>query len=106
MAKINVPTRAGALFELLKNKGMTQVDAHQKTGVDRKTMLKINRGGPVKLEKLQQLANKLQVSGDYFRHPPTGEVTPNAPEEPGTVMLRKLDAARLEKLLREADRIQ
>jgi transcriptional regulator with XRE-family HTH domain len=107
MAKINVQTRSGALFELLKKKGMTQTDAHQKTGADRKTLLKINRGGPVKLETLQQVAKKLQVPEEYFLHPPTAEATDDVDvPEPGTIMLRKLDAARLEELLKGAERLE
>jgi transcriptional regulator with XRE-family HTH domain len=107
MAKINVPTRPGALWELLKRKGMTQVDAHQMTGVDRKTLSKINRGGPLKLDKLQTVANKLGVPEDYLRQPQAVEVTDNGEvPEPGTIMLRKLDAPRLEELLAGANRIK
>ncbi len=106
MAKIKVSPHSGALSELLKKKGMTQTDARHKTGVDRKTLLKIDRGEEVKLETLQRVANKLQVTEEYFRHPPTGEVTAAAdvPPEWGTIMLRKLDVARLEELLRQAAR--
>jgi transcriptional regulator with XRE-family HTH domain len=106
VAKIKVSPHPGALSELLKKKGMTQTDARHKTGVDRKTLLKIDRGEEVKLETLQRVAIKLQVTEEYFRHPPTAEVTAAAdvPPEWGTIMLRKLDVARLEELLRQAAR--
>jgi transcriptional regulator with XRE-family HTH domain len=107
VAKIKVSPHPGALSELLKKKGMTQTDAFEKTRVDRKTLLKIERGDEVKLETLQQVAIKLQVTEEYFRHPPTAEVTAatdDAPPEWGTIMLRKLDVARLEELLRQAAR--
>jgi len=103
MAKIKVCPRPGALSELLKTKGMTQMDAKEKTRVDRKTLLKIERGNDVKLETLQKVANKLQVTEEYFRHPPAAEVTDDGDgREPGTILLRKLDAARLEELLEGA----
>lgn len=108
MAKIKVSPHPRALSDLLKKKGMTQTDARQKTGVDRKTLLKIDRGEEVKLETLQRVAIKLQVTEEYFRHPPTADVTAAAaadvPPEWGTIMLRKLDVARLEELLRQAAR--
>lgn len=101
MAKITVSPRAGALSELLKKKGMTQVDAFEKTRVDRKTLSKIDRGEEVKLETLQKVANKLQVPEEYFLHPPAGQMTGDGDiPEPGTIMLRKLDAARLEQLFK------
>jgi hypothetical protein len=69
---------------------------------------KIDRGEEVKLETLQQVANKLQVTEEYFRHPPAAEVTANddVVPEPGTVMLRKLDGAHLEQLLKGANRLE
>lgn len=86
---------------------MTQTDASQTTRVDRKTLLKIDRGGQVKLDKLQTVANKLEVPEEYFLHPPAAEVTNDGDDlEPGTIMLRKLDAARLEELLRGAKRLE
>jgi len=107
MAKIKVQPRPGALSELLKTKAMTRIDASEKTRVDRKTLSKIDRGEEVKRETLQQVANKLQVTEEYFRHPPAAEVTDKGDEPaPGTILLRKLDASRLEALLEGADRIK
>jgi transcriptional regulator with XRE-family HTH domain len=107
MAKIKVNARPGSLSELLKKKGMTQMDAKEKTGVDRKTLSKINDGEEVKLETLQKLANKLQVPEAYFlSHPvPAAADDSDVPSvlEPGTIMLRKLDWARLEELLKGAE---
>ena len=107
MAKIKICPHPGALSELLKTKGMTQMDAFEKTRVDRKTLLKIDRGEEVKLETLQQVANKLQVTEEYFRHPTVADVASDgdAPE-PGTIMLRKLHAAHLQELLVGAERLE
>jgi transcriptional regulator with XRE-family HTH domain len=107
MAKITVQPRPGALSELLKTKGMTQVDASGTTRLDRKTLSKIDRGEEVKLETLQQVANKLQVTEEYFRRSPVAEVTDKGDvPEPGTIMLRKLDGASLENLLGGTHRIK
>jgi transcriptional regulator with XRE-family HTH domain len=108
MAKIKVQPRPGALSELLKTKAMTQVDASEKTRITRKTLSKIDRGEEVKLETLQQVANKLQVTEEYFRRPPAAEVTGKGddPEQPGTILLRKVDALRLEDLFEGAQRIE
>jgi transcriptional regulator with XRE-family HTH domain len=108
MAKIKVRPHPGALSELLKKKGMTQIDAHATTGVDRKTLKKIDDGEEVKLETLQKVATKLQVPEGYFSQPAVAtdddsDVSSVLPE-PGTVMLRKLDIARLEELLRQGER--
>jgi transcriptional regulator with XRE-family HTH domain len=107
MAKIKVASRPGALSELLKSKGMTQMDAFEKTRVDRKTLRRIDRGAQVKLEKLQQVANRLQVPEGYFSHqvsPPAAADNSDVSSalEPGTIMLRKLDWRRLEELLNGA----
>ena len=102
MAKIKVRPRPGALSELLKTKGMTQMDAFEKTRVDRKTLAKIDRGEEVKLETLQQVVTKLQVTEEYFRYPPVTELIETGDDpEPGTILLRKLDVARLQELFEE-----
>jgi transcriptional regulator with XRE-family HTH domain len=106
MAKIKIRPRPGALSELLKKKGMTQMDAFEKTRVDRKTLSKIDRGEEVKLETLQQVANKLQVTEEFFRHPAAAELTGDDGPEPGTIMLRKIDAARVADLIGDAHRIK
>jgi transcriptional regulator with XRE-family HTH domain len=110
MAMIKVHPCPKALSELLKKKGITQMDASQMTGVDRKTLLKIDRGEEVKLEKLQKVANKLQVPEGYFSHPVAAAVADDSgvPSalEPGTIMLRKLDWARLEELLKGAENVR
>jgi len=110
MAKIKVRPRPGALSELLKKKGMTQVDAFEKTRVDRKTLSRIARGEEVKLETLQQVANKLQVPEGYFGHPAPSAAddidVSSAALEPGTIMLRKLDWAHLEELLTGAETLR
>jgi transcriptional regulator with XRE-family HTH domain len=103
MAKINVQPRPGALSELLKRRGMTKLDASQKTGVDRKTLSKIDHGEEVKKETLQKMANKLGVPEGYFSRPveATAADDSGVPSalEPGTIMLRKLDWTRLQELL-------
>jgi transcriptional regulator with XRE-family HTH domain len=107
MAKIKVRPRPGALAELLKTKGMTQMDAFEKTRIDRKTLSKIDRGEEVKLETLQQVANKLQVTEEYFRHSPVTEETDKGDDpEPGTILLRKLDASRLKDIFEGSERIE
>jgi transcriptional regulator with XRE-family HTH domain len=108
MAKIKVRPRPGALSELLKSKGMTQMDAASvRKCADRKTLLRIDRGEEVKRETLQQVAKQLQVPEEYFLHSPAAEATgDNDVPEPGTIMLRKLDAARLEQLLKGAERLE
>jgi transcriptional regulator with XRE-family HTH domain len=110
MAKIKVRPHAGALSALLKRKGMTQLDAHEKTRVDRKTLLRIDRGEEVKLETLQQVAMKLQVTEEQFTHPSSANATDDGDRlsavEPGNIMLRKLDAERLEELLNGVEDIR
>jgi transcriptional regulator with XRE-family HTH domain len=109
MAKIKVSPRAGALSELLKKKGITLTDAFEKTRVDRKTLSKIDRGEEVKRETLQQVANKLQVPEGHFSHPvpaPADDSEVSSVLEPGTIMMRKLDWARLEELLKGAKNLR
>jgi transcriptional regulator with XRE-family HTH domain len=105
--KIKRCPRRGALSELLKKKGMTQIDAFALKCADRKTLLRIDRGEEVKLETLQQVANKLGVPEEYFLPPsaPEGNGDVDVPEQ-GAIMLRRLDAARLEELLEGAERVE
>jgi transcriptional regulator with XRE-family HTH domain len=104
MAKINQCSRPEALSELLKRKGMTQMDASATTRVDRKTLLKIDRGEEVKQETLQKVADKLGVPEEYFL--PLSVTGDGDVPKQRTIMLRRLDAARLEELLAGAERVE
>jgi transcriptional regulator with XRE-family HTH domain len=101
MAKIKVRPHPGALAELLKSKNMTHSDAAGRGGVDRKTQAKINRGEEVKLETLDRLAKRLSVPITYFYPPAGSAIDPrDGLEDPGSVMLRKVDAEALADLLK------
>ena len=98
---------------------MTQSDAKQATGVDRKTLAKIERGEKVKRETLQNVANGLRVPLSFFDPPATvlaGEdpvpalARPRAEDEDpfspnGQILLRELDAEGLSGLLQKANKI-
>jgi transcriptional regulator with XRE-family HTH domain len=106
MAKKKVRPRPGALVELLNKREMTQVEAaHSEggTGVDRKTLGKINRGEEVKLETLQKLATRLRVPVGYFLS--LTEADDEIKPSEHTVMLRRLNGERLAELLKGGDRV-
>jgi transcriptional regulator with XRE-family HTH domain len=108
LAKIKVRPHPGALSGLLKRKTMTQVDAADATGVDRKTLAKIDRGEEVKLETLQNVAKKLSVPLTFFDPPdlPATELAKQGFPWEQSLMLRKLDADSLMKLVESAGRIR
>jgi transcriptional regulator with XRE-family HTH domain len=101
MAKKMVRPRPGALKEALKERGMTQMEAaaREVTGVDRKTLAKIDRGDEVKRDTLEQVANRLRVSLGHFLG--TTEADDKLNDPPAhTVMLRRLNGERLAELLK------
>jgi transcriptional regulator with XRE-family HTH domain len=104
VAKIKVRAHPGALAELLKSKGMTQMDAKSVSDIDRKTLAKINRGEEVKLETLQTLANKLKVPTTFFDPPAASSLdqADSQRDDPQRLdlMLRKVDADQLVNLMR------
>jgi transcriptional regulator with XRE-family HTH domain len=109
MAKRKVRPHPGTLAELLKRKEMTQTDAASASGIDRKTLSKIDRGEEVKLETLQKLAEKLNVPATHFEPPADNSISPaeSKPDDPLrlNLMLRKIDAARLTEMLLASERI-
>ena len=83
---------------------MTQWDAWKATGVDRKTLAKIDRGGEVKLETVQKVANGLRVPVNFFFDPPATELAEQ--DDHNLITLRALDTDGLSELLnKETDRI-
>ena len=104
MAKRKIRPHQGALAELLNKKDMTQLEAADVTGIDRKTLAKINRGEDVKLETLQKLARKLSVPTTHFDPAADSSVdqVDSQPDDPQwlSLTLRKIDAERLADLLK------
>src|SRR5262249_34648065 len=107
MAKKKVHPRPGALKEALEERGMTQWDAADRdvgTGVDRKTLAKIDRGDEVKLDTLEKVANRLRVPLEHFlgtTEADTTEADDKLNDPPAhTVMLRRLNGERLAELLK------
>jgi transcriptional regulator with XRE-family HTH domain len=104
MAKRKIRPHRGALAEVLKRQNMTQTDAANASGIDRKTLAKIDRGEDVKEETLQKLARKLSVPTTHF-DPPAGssvDQVDSQPDDPRwlSLTLRKIDAERLGDLLK------
>ena len=109
MSKKKVRPHPGALAQLLKRREMTQMDAASVSGIDRKTLAKINRGEDVKLETLQKLAKKLNAPATHFDVRPDNSESQvgSKPEDPRwlNLMLRKVDAENLAKMLPATQRI-
>lgn len=109
MAKIKVHPHPGTLSQVLKRKEMTHADAKEATGIDRKTLKRIDRGEEVKQETLQKLATKLGVPVAHFDAPAAESVDVQIEDEsPSTnsVMLRKLDAESIAEMLKGANRVR
>jgi transcriptional regulator with XRE-family HTH domain len=115
MAKTKVRSHPEALWELLKKMAMTQMDAANVTGVDRKTLAKINRGEEVKLETLQKVAKKLKAPLTQFEPSITdsrltedlvGNRAEDASDPQHSLMLREVDASALAEMLKEAQRLR
>ena len=102
MAKRKIRPHPGALDEFLKRQNMTQTEAAAASGIDRKTLAKINRGEDVKEDTLQKLAKKLNVPSTYFE-PPADDTSRREASQPDNprfhnLMLRKVDAEGLAKV--------
>jgi transcriptional regulator with XRE-family HTH domain len=113
MAKRKVRPQKGELSKLLKEKALTQMDAHAKTGVDRKTLLRIERGEEVKVETLERVATGLRTPLDRFLESSGTEIGDYDVDDltasffqPGDVTISKLNAERLRRLLIPASRIR
>jgi transcriptional regulator with XRE-family HTH domain len=111
LAKIKVRPHPGALSALLSEKAMTQVDAATATGVDRKTLARIDRGEEVKLETLQRVATRLNQPVNAFEPPTTESPDKDDREWPPlpwmeSVMLRGLSVELLSELLKTGTRIR
>jgi transcriptional regulator with XRE-family HTH domain len=108
MAKIKVRPHPGALSRLLKKRAMTQLDAKDKTGIDRKTLTKVERGEEVKLETLQKLAKGLSVPDSFFHPTPATELTEydHCPWPHSLIMLCPLDANSLLELIKKGQQIR
>jgi transcriptional regulator with XRE-family HTH domain len=111
LAKIKVRPHPGALSALLSEKAMTQVDAAAATGVDRKTLARIDRGEEVKLETLQRVATRLKQPINVFEPPTTESPDKDDREWPPlpwmeSVMLRGLSVELLSQLLKTSIRIR
>lgn len=104
MAKTKVRPRRGALTEILSMKRMTKIDAKDASGVDRKTLTKIDRGEEVKEETLQRLAKRLSVPSSHFASATdeTSSEIERKSDDPRilSLTLRKLDATRLTEMLK------
>jgi hypothetical protein len=104
--KISIP--AGNLMRVAATKGITTLSAlssQEKTGVDRKTLRRINEGQPVKRTKLQSIADKLHVPISHLEGSDAADKSGHVSSTNvfREVKLHQLDGAALRKLASEAD---
>src|SRR3974377_1457913 len=110
MSKKLIAIPEGNLMRIAETKGLTNFSAlKERTGVDRKTLRRINTGRPVKDTKLQEIADKLHVPIAHLLGPDAGDksahVSNNNAYRYREIRLQRLDAAALREFAVETGNI-